>query len=373
MLAAFTLLSLMVSINEFQVIYYNLGLEIIPVNLGTQDIISVSPYFDLFDLITVPLMLLIIIIVGFLYDHLGFWRLFLPIVIMLMITIYFTESIAFMILLTPLNRPLFILTLAQIIRFNKAVKPRIFFMTLTIACYVFIYPKTWEFFLSKELIDVLSSHTFELYFDLVTLFILTLSSIAVIYFIMFSRKQFKIKNLPVKFFIACLRIRQLTFSKQEMLFILLLSIIVYLSRYAITHIMLKNTTNFDVNLSLVEGLEITYMLIFCFWLRKSYSHKLRRKLRRLYVGIFCAILLLLLLSAFPLSVSLAEATYYLFYPLIVAVFLPILFYIFLNIIKLEQCKLLGFQLALSFILISIIWRLSFFIAHYLIQITLLLI
>ncbi|WP_224728261.1 hypothetical protein [Cysteiniphilum sp. JM-1] len=368
-LGIFLLLSLIVVIDDFHVIFFNLSFEIIPVDIKTQNIIAVSPYFDLFSLIIFPLSLLFIIAIGFLYDYVGYWKLLLLIAIILMLSTYLAESLALMIISMPLIRAVFILTLAKIITLNKNLKSRVTFLSLCCGIYTFAYTKTWEFFLSKSLLHFLSSQNFIRFFDTLILYILICSILAfIIAMKKFPLKFFFIKNLPLKFFISCLRMEKISFYKSDLIMIALFFIIIDVARYAFTHVVMKNTFNFDINLWLILFMEMLYLSVLHFWFKTKVGNHLRTKLIKMYLLVGCFLFATTLVTyLLDMQKMIVQIMYYLISPALIIIFTPFIAYIVLNAVNEKTQKHVGFCIAISFALIVIIWRLCFFIAHYLAQ------
>ncbi len=364
-----TYLILYVSIKCLFIIYQLTAItsntEIISANFINQHIVGISPYFDIIDIIILPLLIVILIITGFCRDVYS-WRsifMFVSIVSLAMISFHF-NSMVISFLIIPLSLTIFSITLSSAIKLQTRKRAAINMVYLFYGVFIFLFPQLWQIFYSKRFLTIEALESFSEFFYYGAYTLLTIFSIIYLYGIIKSGNIKKIKNHTVRFLIATLRFPLKSIQLSKISTLIFLFSFIQLSRFIRVNIAQELVDPFDISLSLLLCLEFITITSFC--LMGAYCVKTRNTIliKIINAGFIIFIVgLLIFLKQIYSSPDLSKALFY----IISITSSGLLVFGSANYIAsnfLFRNKYIGFQIGVLLVVIMVSWRVAFFVADF---------
>ncbi|MDC0534900.1 hypothetical protein OAO18_03710 [Francisellaceae bacterium] len=339
--------------------------EIISADFINQHIVGISPYFDIIDIIVLPLLIITSIITGFCRDIYSWRSIFMSVsVISLMLISFHFNSMVVSFLIIPLSLTIFSITLSSAIKLQTTKRSAINMVYLFYGVFVFLFPQLWQIFYSKRFLTVESLESFSSVFYYGAYTLLAIFIATYIYGIAKSGNIKKIKNNMVRFLIATLRfpLKSIQFNKITVLIILFSFI--QLSRFIRVNIAQELVNPFDVSLGLLLLLEFITISIFC--VIGAYCIKTRNSILVKIINACFMIFIICLLLSLKYIYTSSEISKILFYA-ISATSSGILAFCSAHYIAsnfLFRNKYIGFQIGVLLVVIMVSWRIAFFVADF---------
>jgi len=238
------------------------NIEIISANFQQQHIVGISPYFDVTDMIVLPVTISALIFTGFFRDLYSWRSIFLSLgVLSLILLILNFNTLIISFLIAPLSLSLFSVTLSSAIKSKDSKAASIAVIFIFYSVFIFLFPQLWQFFFSKKLLSLALLTNFSQYFYIGCYIVLAIFIIILMYGIHRSSNNRKIKNNSVRFLIASIGFPLKNINLKMTIKLIILFGFMQFARYLRISLVEDQVEAFDISLLKLVMLQAFFIVV----------------------------------------------------------------------------------------------------------------